>query len=55
MKVNVVKEWNKPDRDTRFIRKDKKNTFFYIVLLQKGRQRYLKIYLRYIRRHNTSN
>lgn len=43
MKVNVVKEWNKPDRDTRFIRKDKKNTFFYIVLLQKGRQRYLKI------------
>lgn len=43
MKVNVVKEWNKPDRNTRFIRKDKKNTFFYIVLLQKGRQRYLKI------------
>lgn len=43
MKVNVVKEWNKPNRDTRFIRKDKKNTFFYIVLLQKGRQRYLKI------------
>ena len=43
MKVNVVKEWNKPDRDTRFIRKDKKNTFYYIALLQKGRQRYLKI------------
>lgn len=43
MKVNVVKEWNKPNRDTRFIRTDKKNTFFYIVLLQKGRQRYLKV------------
>lgn len=44
MNVTVVKEWKHPDRKaTKFVRTDKNNTFFYIVLLQKGRQRYLKI------------
>ena len=43
MKVKVVKEWNKPNRATRFIRQDKNNPFFYIVILQKSRQRYLKV------------
>jgi hypothetical protein len=43
MNVTVVKEWIKPTQGTRFVRKNKSNTFFYIVILQKGRQRYLKI------------
>lgn len=43
MNVTVVKEWIKPTPGTRFVRKNKDNTFFYIVILQKGRQRYLKI------------
>jgi hypothetical protein len=43
MKVEIVKEWNRPEVGTRFIRKCKENPFFYVVVLQKGRQRYLKI------------
>jgi hypothetical protein len=44
MNVKIIQEWYKPDREnTRFRREDKNNPFFYIVLLQKGRQRYLKI------------
>ena len=43
MEVKVVKEWKKPEHGTRFVRADKENPFFYIVLLQKGRQRYLKV------------
>ena len=43
MEVNVIKEWNKPSEGTRFVRTNKENPFFYIVLLQDGRQRYLKV------------
>ena len=43
MEVNIIKEWNKPSEGTRFVRTNKENPFFYIVLLQDGRQRYLKV------------
>lgn len=43
MEVNIIKEWKRPEPGTRFVRKDKENPFFYIVLLQDGRQRYLKV------------
>lgn len=43
MNVRIVKEWKRPARDTKFRRMNKENPFFYIVILQKGRQRYLKI------------
>lgn len=41
--VEIVKEWLLPSKETRFRRTDKGNPFFYVVQLQTGRTRYLKI------------
>lgn len=43
METQIVKEWRLPTKKTRFTRTDKNNPFFYVVMLQKGRTRYLKI------------
>lgn len=43
MNVEIVKEWRLPDKGQRFRRTDSNNPLFYVVLLQKGKMRYLKI------------
>lgn len=43
MKVSIVNEWRLPQKGERFKKTNPENTFFYVVKLQKGRQRFLKI------------
>ena len=43
METAIVKEWNLPNPKARFIRTDKNNPLFYVVLLQKEHKRFLKI------------
>ena len=43
MNVEIVKEWRLPKSGEKFRRTTKENPQFYVVLLQKGRTRYLKI------------
>lgn len=44
--IEIVKEWRLPSKDmTRhdFPQTDKRNPMFYIVMIQKGRQRFIKV------------
>lgn len=43
MIVNIVKEWFLPENGTKFHRTTPLNPMFYVVLLQLGRIRFLKI------------
>lgn len=43
MQTEIVKQWNLPQPKTRFVRTDKNNPMFYVVLLQRHRERFLKI------------
>ncbi len=43
MNVEIVKEWKLPKIGSRFRRTTPTNPMFYVVLLQKGRYRWLKI------------
>lgn len=43
MNVSVVKEWKLPTEGQRFRKTNAENSMFYVVRLQTGRQRYLKI------------
>ena len=43
MNVNIIQEWNNPTAEEKFKKTSKENPFFYIVVLQMGRVRFLKI------------
>ena len=43
MNVEIVKEWRLPCEGQRYRRTNPNNPLFYVTLLQKGRQRFLKI------------
>lgn len=43
MNVTVVKEWKLPTENENFRKSNSNNSLFYVVRLQQGRHRYLKI------------